>query len=692
MTSGPVFAAAPTPTPTPSMTFGSNWRVDPEVTMVGKNSERARQFLFWTMTHSSNEFSSGIAQLYNQVSGMVIGFSVLFLVAVGLGWMIFRRGDFSFTPWIPKIAAYFLWALLAYVVVVGIIGISEWLMGQFIKQVIGSHLFNINFAGQNSVDSYKNFVGWRDYTMTNTESAETTLLLVRLTTFTYNFLSVMLILRKIILWFLIIVAPILSLLFPFVFIRNIGWIWVGEFFRWLFYGPLVAIFMAALVKIWEAGIPYKFDFSKTGKEGEIVYPTAVNILIGGPAQQLSALNSANYVDTYAEYVIALVMLWAVILVPFLLLRIFRDYCCDVFRTNEAALWAMYDKLKGLKPPPPPGSGPTPTVTPAGTASLGLPFRQPIKEERQISEAMVKDIARQQTEDIVRSLNLSVSSIKDIARVDMNRQMQTQLKQNLSSLNAPGEKKFSTVRAELTTRATRGDLEAKRVLQAAEVATDKKAIGQVVIPRTRVSPSQAVEGTVAAAGPVSPGIRGIHLPSRRPGQPTAKESGLAPTTPAPQLAKPATISIEEYEDVKKMWLNNYLNGEVPQTEIIKKREDWIKNDVVKLSNAIELINAANPQLKNQGYEQMTSLLPFILLGGFSETETVTYLKAKLEAAKMAIDQIEKSGVLEQPKLEEEKEKVYVETKAGKAEEAKTSEMERQEERPLTTDIAKDKFPV
>ncbi len=42
--------------------------------------------------------------------------------------------------------------------------------------------------------------------------------------------------------------------------------------------------------------------------------------------------------------------------------------------------------------------------------------------------------------------------------------------------------------------------------------------------------------------------------------------------------------------------------------------------------------------------MANILPFLLLGGFSDLETVTYLKAKLEAAKHTLEIIEKKQKL------------------------------------------------
>lgn len=136
-----------------------------------------------------------------------------------------------------------------------------------------------------------------------------------------------LLVRKIILWFFIIISPVFPLLLFYKPIRNTAKIWIGEFFRWLLYAPLFAIFLHGLVVVWQKGIPLYFPQIAQGlpQAGEVVYPTAINILLGGPGQAISMTNSVNLSNTFALYVVALLMLWVVILLPFLLLKIFLDY-------------------------------------------------------------------------------------------------------------------------------------------------------------------------------------------------------------------------------------------------------------------------------------------------------------------------------------------------------------------------------
>src|SRR3989344_2840393 len=213
--------------------------------------------------------------------------------------------------------------------------------------------------------NYTDFEGLRRFGQEYDESAFITLLLVRLTAITYYVMTGVLLIRKIILWFFIVLSPVFPLLLFFRPVRNTGKIWIGEFFRWLLYAPLFAIFLHGLVVLWKSGtgIPLAFNFAGA-KAGEVIYPTAVNILIGGPGQQIfynspTNSNSVNLQDTFALYVVALLMLWVVIILPFLLLKIFLDFLNN-FSFGESVLIkqliaggsSLVGRGTGGQPPPP----------------------------------------------------------------------------------------------------------------------------------------------------------------------------------------------------------------------------------------------------------------------------------------------------------------------------------------------------
>lgn len=785
--------AQPTPTPTTAPATTGGWQEDPVVTEVGRNSERARQLLFWVVSHPSIFTAPVLGQMWAFSRNVVYVLVILVIVALGLGLILSRRSGglgpiFSgvsppfFGLNLPsvffKVAAAVFYITFSYVLLLGLIQVGEILMRFFIETLGGKDLFNIFFAGQNVEGNY-NFIGYRfvDPTLRNLEMINTSLFIVKLTSLTYNVMAAILILRSIILWFFIVISPFLAVLMPYYFIRNTGWVWIGTFFQWLFYGPLVALFLAALTKIWVAGIPFPFDFSRVNcpspscpnVNGQI-YPTAINILYGGPAQTLTPTNSANYVDTYAEYVIALIMLWAVMFLPWLLLRIFRDYCCEIMEASRVVLLEILNKLRGVLPPPPPPSGPVPTEA----AKISLPFRKPVETPVRISLEKMESISQASSFELSQALNLSVASLQDVAEFEMDKRKETKARQSLEKMVRPStisrleeRERFSQVRSELFSRAAAGDRIAQKIISASEAAPEKvmavpmvvpmagpisisglaqkarvseKSVGSLIntLPKILASKEQRltdlsqktslssekvkeVLNTISTVVATLPGENLVEKVAEKTGVSPVKVTEIINTLPqitqkeeiktlaatsglqeeqvvqiindlpkmaqavkpriAPRPVKAPTVTIEDYEEVKGMWVSHYKEAEVPVSERIKTREDWISEDIKNLTNTINLLGSPAPSLKKKGLEQVSSILPFILLGGFSDLETMTYLKAKLEAVK-AVE--EESKVVTEAKKaaveEAEKEKVEIKVKPGTE---KEKEMVLEEEKEITS---------
>lgn len=681
------------PTGAPSSN-AATWAFDPDVTEVGKNSERARQLLWWVFSHPAIHTAPVLAQMWAMTRNIVYIFVILVIVALGLGLILSsRKGNLSAMfsgisspvaglnlPGIfIKVAMVLLYVTFSYILILAFIQVSEIMMRFFIENVGGKDLFNVIFAGAGNRDeNYISFIGYSDTNPLNREMVNTSLFLIRMTSLTYFVMAVLMILRTIILWFLLIVAPFLAVLMPFIFIRNVGWIWIGVFFQWLFYGPLVALFLAAITKIWIFGIPFTFDFSRINQPAGQVYKTAINILYGGPAQTLTPGNSANYIDTYAEYVIALVMLWTAIILPWLLLRIFRDYCCAGIAQAGATLNAIFDRIRQYPPPPP--MEPTGTPVSVSGISLELPFRQKIKEEvtREKTIETVYEIERSTTNDIANKMNMAISSLADLGKFEMDQVKRASIQSQLrkistpESISSPLEREhYATLRSELQRRAVKGDVLAKSMLTAGEGSKE----------------------TIIANIPIGLGRPMVAAPSKTTGV-------YAPTVSAPTrhtVSLPVgtktvatSVPVEDYEEVKKMWLKHYREAPTPTAENIKNREQWIADEIKKLTNISNLLSSSDPKLKQQGLEKIAEMLPFLLLGGFSDIETLTYLKAKLEAAKQIETELEiQVKAKEEAKKEiKEEEEILVEVTSKREEEKKKAEAAEEEKLELPK-VEKDK---
>ena len=315
----------PTPAPLPTTAPGTvMWAFDSQVTEVGKRAERARQFISWILKNQAIDNHRVFMDLWKVTLGVTLALTIIVVAMLGLGLIIARKQDISVKvdvmPILTKVAMILLYAIFSYVLVLGLIQITELVTSFFIKFLGGDKLFSIFFSADPSTDAnYTELIGQRDMDPLKAESAKTSLFLIEVSSYTYFAMGIIILIRKIVLWFLLVLSPILALLMPFKFIRNIGWIWVGVFFQWAFYGPMFGIFLWALSKIWEAGIPFAFNFSRILGDNGVVYPLAINILYGGPQQVAGGLgqplshqapiNSGNYIDTFMEYVIALIMLW-----------------------------------------------------------------------------------------------------------------------------------------------------------------------------------------------------------------------------------------------------------------------------------------------------------------------------------------------------------------------------------------------
>lgn len=127
-----------------------------------------------------------------------------------------------------------------------------------------------------------------------------------------------------------------------------------------------------------------------------------------------------------------------------------------------------------------------------------------------------------------------------------------------------------------------------------------------------------------------------IPGQKPGVTNIKDIKL------PQQNNTQQVSIEEYEDVKKMWMENYQNMETPvgPNGTPTDKHTFLQQDIDNITETINLLSSPNQENVDRGMERVANILPFLLLGGFSKSEVISYLKAKLEAAKSVLTGVNK----------------------------------------------------
>jgi hypothetical protein len=641
-------------------TLNHLWVEDQEITAQGKADDRARQFIYWVVTHSSIDNHPVLLKVWSTARNVAYFFVLLVAAMMGVGMIVAQRSNFSagikVWPSVWKILLILLYISFSASLVITVVQLSEILMKFFIENLGGKDLFNIYFASISQEKNYLDFVGCRDLNIRVQEAVGAEMFLLKMTNVTYYVMGSMLILRKVLLWFLLFVSPFLAILMPFIFIRNIGWIWIGVFFQWVFYGPLFALFLGALATIWKGGIPFIFDFSRAGTTAGYVYPTAINILYGGPAQRLAILNNGNYVDTFAEYVITLIMLWAVTFFPWWLLRIFRDYCCEGIMATKNILMSMYDHMRGGPP-----LGPTPTPSPT-TISTALKIPKEMEIPVKVRLETMEEIKKAKTEEIARSLNISASKMADVAHFETNKELRQTAVKNLQYLQNPTQaetpsqrQKYMNIRTELYSRVLKEDRVAGQVLSSispskVEQIQKREALLQSISRMVPVTKLTAVKVKVAEGEKI-------------------KEAVAIPEKPIEQvIAVPPTVSIEDYEQVKRMWKSQYEKGEVPVTENITSREEWVEQDIVFITNALNKLLSPNKELQQEGLDDIGYILPIFLVNNLSGEQLVVYLKAKVEAAKEVKEEKQKEKeIAEKLKAKTEEEKIEVEKPKERAEE-------------------------
>ncbi|PJA90715.1 MAG: hypothetical protein CO136_00995 [Candidatus Levybacteria bacterium CG_4_9_14_3_um_filter_36_7] len=643
----------------PKTVFAEEWINDNEVTFVGKTAARSGAFLDWTLKNydwvcvaqvaSSNRCDNSnnpLIDFWIIIRNIVYAVIALFVLATAFIVIITRGKSITIMRFIPRFVLIFILVTLSFALVQFLYQIGD-LIQYFFLHPRGSNSEVIQQTDLLFVGfDYKAFIGYRLLGSQNDESAFMSLILVRLTAITYYVMTGILLIRKIILWFFIILSPVFPLLLFYAPIRNTGKIWIGEFFRWLLYAPLFAIFLNGLVRLWSSGTGIPLAFPHIGDAGDvakIIYPTAIDILLAGPGQPALKNNSVNLPDTFALYVVALLMLWVVILLPFLLLKIFLDYLNTVSFGNNLLLKQVINKNLGfLKPPgtPPPGTPPPGLSAPTGAART-IPFFTAKKAVAIPVSVNVQNTMARESADVLRLANLSIPKMRDIARYESSllsndvsrRQEVNTMRSNLTKIAnptivaVPGEReRFSTIHQKLVSQKQRGNPIASSILSASSIAS------QTSVTTGTVSRESQKFGTTGVISRESQKFGTTGVVSKEMIANMKKE-----TANLPVVNRVQQVSVEDYEEVRKMWTENYQNVEPPKDINGQPidREKWIRNDMDNINKAITLLTSIEPARVNEGMEMVANILPFLLIGGFSKTEVISYLKAKLEAGKSTL---------------------------------------------------------
>lgn len=395
----------------------------------------------------------------------------------------------------------------------------------------------------------------------------------------------------------------------------------------------------------------------------------------------------------------------------------------------------------------------------------------IETQMHIKMETLQEIKQTKTEDITKSLNLSMNKITDIAKFETNKQTNETVRKNIDMLaqptkaNTPAERqKFMNIRTELFNRTIKDDKVARQILSSISTSRTEMNTRKEEILRTvphSVAATQAVAykvnisndkvtsmnttlmNTVSSTTSIMENITKVtqapsqqiqtvlssyktniaHAPAEILTNIT-KETGIAtdtvksiikaiaeavkknkevvkkvaekeqmkeedvervietqtPLVSEPQktieqtVTIPPSVSIEDYEEVKKMWTQQYEKGEVPASENITSREMWVDQDIVFITNTLNKLLSVDDKLRQEGIDDLAYILPIFLINSLKGEELIVYLKAKIEAAKAVKHDMDKEReITEKLKKKSEETEEFVDVKKKTEENTKTLEM-------------------
>lgn len=650
---------------------GRGWQVDDEVTFTGKLAARSEDVLDWLLENYQWAKFSGsetpFDSLWEFVRNTVFAVLGLFIL-VGAFLMIITRGrSLTVKRLIIRFVMVLILVIFSFSIVRTIYALTDIVQGFFLimpesscpqKIICTQDLLNVAFG-------YGEFQGFRRIGPEFNESAITSLLLIKATAATYYTMFIILIIRKVILWFFILVSPVFPLLLFFKPIRNTAKIWIGEFFRWVLYAPLFAIFLRGLVEIWKfgvgtnnaTGVPLTFKTDLAGTlvstpEGGLIYPTAINILLGGPGQLVLGNNNVNFRDTFVLYLVALLMLWMVIILPWILLRIFLDYFNSTSLGDSNLV--KFLARNGLPPPgrfrpesayPPPGSPNSPLTPPPGVT--GMAKSLPLSKFRHTPVAEIQQVMQEESARAQQAISQSAMQSGRITTMNVenaNIQAGQLLASNLINISDAQSQQIiealSQAGLSIPTMRDIARIEASSMQKSGPASEEYNRLSELLA---------RVAGTSQLVSPAEKekfsSIKERLIQQSKQGNAVAKSvvNAASPTVTGsalPQQNQVQQVNLEDYEEVRNTWQENYRKLEPPvdSSGKPKTRTEWLKEELKQIPTVIDLLASGDPARQAEGKRMVSKILPFLLLGGFSNAEIIAYLKAKLEAAKAVLKEI------------------------------------------------------
>jgi len=517
-----------------------SWTEDKKVTSVGKAAARAREFLNWTLSIEEAGFSSStsnspqaLLKLWSAVRNIVVFLYVGIIIIIAFGLILHLNWAEKSRRTLVSLIIVFALTFFSFSAEILTIRMVDKLQNSFFsihksgevgltadqKHLRAEDLLTVAF-------NYQSFTGYRKVGVKYEEAIDSHLRLVKATTYTNYAIAFLLILRIIILWGLVIFSPFVLPFFVFQVTKKVAIVWVREFFRWLFLGPLFALFLTAIPYIWqkttvnvsqvypgqnakESGIPIEINTNilrdkRSGQTTGNVYQSGTNLLLTPPKNTNLSLthqdvisngNNLTETDTYARYIIALMMIWGAILLPFLLLRIISSFTVEIGKSisnvwNKSAAQQYISSVQTKISPPP-----TKPISPRPGPGIYKDYREKItsttipavlkdrskliRDKTSISYIMGLTGLRQAAPQAMEFLSENKKTLADLSKLEQNNQelnVANELLNKLAKPEAAKDKieadKLAGIKQAIADKELTGDELAKSVRSALDKDTSK----------------------------------------------------------------------------------------------------------------------------------------------------------------------------------------------------------------------------
>ena len=298
-----------------------SWVADEGITIAGKGVARAGHFIDWVLKYpqwyyiqSTND--NPLTFFWKNIRNLSYAYLIVFLVIIAFILIINRGKSITLKQILPRLIIVLVGISFSFAILQFLYQVTDIVQGYLLRlststPISSKDLLSVGF-------NYQDFQGFKADGAVNSESYKTTLFLTNATSITYYVMGTILLLRKAFLWMFIAASPLFAILLIIPSSYKLLKFLFGNLMRWLLYGPLFYLFIGVYITLWKIGIPLPFDFLRT----DLVYPNGANILLAGPGQQASINNNLNTPDTFIYYVFALIMLWAIMAIPFVITHLF----------------------------------------------------------------------------------------------------------------------------------------------------------------------------------------------------------------------------------------------------------------------------------------------------------------------------------------------------------------------------------